>query len=258
MDFAIVASKKDEAGMNIIEEFEKISSLPIYLTEKEIIYAENIDREVKEDFIIFASKHQGKKEKMLSIHAPGNWGVAEMGGENKKICKTSALFLKHLFQVLNEETENLEGWQTTLEVTHHGPYVEKPCCFIEIGSCLKQWRDKKAGKIIAETIKKAIETFDKEKLEKKWGVAIGVGGPHYCPNFNKIQLKSEIALSHIIPQYAFPIREGMLKEAINKTEESVNFALIDWKGLKSEERKETINLLKEIGLDYKKTSEISK
>ncbi|MEK6820118.1 MAG: D-aminoacyl-tRNA deacylase, partial [Nanoarchaeota archaeon] len=201
----IVTSKRDKAGMNIAS---FISELPVYYVEEEIIYAENLHEkpEIGErDFVIFASKHKSEQErKTFSIHAPGNWGKAELGGREGKVCMTSALFLKHLFKTLVKKAEN-SGYECTLECTHHGPYLEKPCCFIEIGSGEEQWRDEKAGKIIAETIKKAISTFNSNQ---KFIPAIGIGGPHYCPNFNKIQLNSDIAISHIIPQYAFPITEG--------------------------------------------------
>ena len=252
MKFAIVASKKDTAGMNIAN---FISDLPIYYTDKEIINAENIDKEGKEDFIIFVSKHQGAKGKMLSLHAPGNWKSqkSEMGGKQGKVCKTSAVIMKTFFIELNK---NRQDWQATLECTHHGPYIEKPCLFIEIGSNEKDWKDIEAGKIIAETIKNAIEKLEEKT---KYKTAVGIGGPHYCPNFNKIQLSSDIAISHIIPEYSLPLTEEMIKEAINKTEEKVNLILLDWKGLgNAEQRQETINLLNKLNLKYKRTSEIKK
>ena len=40
-----------------------------------------------------------------------------------------------------------EEYSVTLEVTHHGPLIEIPCCFIELGSQEKQWNDKEAAKI---------------------------------------------------------------------------------------------------------------
>jgi len=264
MKFCVVASKKDKAGMNIVEEIKKFSFLPVYLTEKEIINAENIDKEqnIQEDFIIFASKHESReKRKTLSIHAPGNWKKAEMGGKEGKVCKTSALFLKHLFKILNQKVEEQEeikkNYQVTLEVTHHGPYIEKPCCFIEIGSSEEEWQDKKAGKVIARTIKKATDSFNQE-ARKKYKPAIGIGGKHYCPNFNKIQLNSEIALSHIIPQYIFPIDEKQVIEAIEKTKEKISLAIIDWKGLKSKERQKAIIILEKLNMPYKRTREIEK
>ena len=251
----IVISRKDPAGMNISK---FISEVPIHYVDTEIINAEKIDEKLEADFIIFASKHQGKKNKMLSLHAPGNWKQADFGGKKGKVCLTSGTILKIFFQELNE---NKEDWQATLEVTHHGPLIKKPCLFIEIGGTKKDWTNKQAGKAIATTIENAIKDIKRKvSQENPWlsGTAIGIGGPHYCPNFNKIQLNSKYAISHIIPQYAFPITKQVIEEAINKTQEPVSLAIIDWKGLKGEERQETLKLCTELGLKVKKTSEIEK
>jgi len=255
MKFAILASKKDLAGMNIVS---FLKDIPIYYTEENIIYSEKVAGEIKEDFIIFASKHKGKKEKMLSLHAPGNWGRADLGGKPNIVCKTSSVILKVFFQELNKNIP--DGWTATLECTHHGPYVEKPCLFIEIGSSEKEWPDKEAGNAIAETIKNAIEKINNlNNSDKENKTAIGIGGPHYCPNFNKIQLNSQYAISHIIPQYVFPLSEEMLRQAIEKTIEPVKTVLLDWKGCgKSENRQKVIEIIEKSGLEMKRTSEVSR
>lgn len=261
MNFIIIYSEKDLAGKNIARELEKMN-IKLQLIQEDSIYAENIDKEqdIKEDFIIFASKHKSEQErKTFSIHAPGNWNKAELGGQDNKICKTSAFFLKHLFITLNSENKKANSdYEVTLEVTHHGPYLEKPCCFIEIGTTEKQWKEEEAGKIIARTINRAIKTFNQEKVKEKYKPAIGIGGPHYTPNFNKIQLNSEYAIGHIIPGYTFPITKEKIREAINKTEEKVEYAILDWKGMKGEERQEAIKLLNQLNLKYLKTSDIKK
>ena len=51
----------------------------------------------------------------------------------------------------------------------------------------------------------------------------------------------------------------MLKQAEEKTIEQIKDVLIDWKGCgKSEERNKLLDLLKQKGLKYKRTSEIEK
>ncbi len=51
----------------------------------------------------------------------------------------------------------------------------------------------------------------------------------------------------------------MLKQAITNTEEEVDFAVLDWKGLgKKQEREQVIEILDKMYIQYKKTSEISK
>src|SRR3990172_8536704 len=190
--FLIVASKLDKAGINITTQLSQFGEFKFYLVEKEMIYKENIEVEKinSYDFVIFASKHKSEsREKTLSVHAPGNWRLAELGGEKNRVCRSSALFMKHIFEKLNEN-----------------PYNE---------------------------------------------VAIAIGGPHYCPSFNRIQGKSNVAISHVIPQYAFSLTEEMISEAVKKTEEELDFVLLDWKGLgNSEQRQRVISILDRLYLNY--------
>ncbi|GAG48860.1 unnamed protein product, partial [marine sediment metagenome] len=147
-------------------------------------------------------------------------------------------------------------WNSPLECTHHGPLIDKPCLFIEIGSTENEWTSRRAAFIIAKTISEIIKGFRENPYNE---VAVGIGGPHYCPNFNKIQLNSNVALSHIIPQYALPLSEEMIKGAIEKTEEEVDFVLLDWKGIKNaDERQRVIDILDKNYIDYKRTSEVGK
>jgi len=271
--YLIVASKKDKAGINIttnLSQFRKnplISSIQkqdsgfdFYLVEEEIIFTENLDMEKinKYDFIIFASKHKSEKGvKTLTVHAPGNFRNADLGGEMGKVCKSSALFQKQIFEKLrkNAEEHNLK-YDVTLESTHHGPLINKPCIFIEIGSSENEWVNRKAGFIIAKTISEIIQEFKENPYNE---IAIGIGGPHYCPNFNKIQLNSNIAISHVIPQYVFPLTEEMIKEAIEKTEEEIDLAILDWKGLgNAEQRQEVLDILDKLYVRYEKTSDVKK
>lgn len=271
--YLIVASKKDRAGINITTALSQFKPNPIlnsmkdkpsfdfYLVDEEIVFTRNINLEKinKYDFIIFASRHQSEKqEKTLSIHAPGNWRNADQGGEKRKISPTSAIFQKQIFGKLkaNASLYNLQKYKVTLECTHHGPLIEKPCIFIEIGSTEIEWNDRQASFVIAKTISETIEDFKENPYNE---VAIGIGGSHYCPSFNGVQLKSNVALSHITPKYALPITEEMIKEAIEKTQEEVDFTLIDWKGVgKAEQRDNLIKILEKNYIQWKKTSEISK
>ena len=74
-----------------------------------------------------------------------------------------------------------------------------------------------------------------------------------------MQLLSNYAISHIIPEYSLPLTESMLKEAEEKTTEQIKEVLIDWKGCgKSEQRQKILDALKHLGYSVKRTSEISK
>jgi len=263
MKFAIICSKKDLAGKNIFKQLKKYPKLNCHLIEEDSIHAENLHEkpEIREkDFVIFASKHASKeKRKTLSIHAPGNFGKAEFGGKEGKLCPTSALFLKHLFQVLNKHAkkENID-YEVTLEATHHGPYIEKPCCFIEIGSSLSEWQDEKAGEVIAGTIEKAVGSFDFKEAERKWKSAVLLGGGHYNQAGNKIILRTAYAIGHICPKYMLQyLNKNLINQTINKTTPIPEVVLLDWKGL-GKYKKKIVDLLEKTNLKYERVQNILK
>ena len=260
-NFLIVASKIDTAGINITTQMSQFGNFNFYLVDDEIIYTENLNLEKMNqyDFIIFASKHQSEKgNKTISIHAPGNWRKAELGGEEGRVCKTSALFQKQIFEKLksNMDKFHIKNYELTLECTHHGPLIKKPCLCVEIGATEKEWKDRKTGFIVAKSIAEMISEFKENPYNE---IAIGIGGPHYCPNFNKIQLNSNIAISHVIPQYALPLTQEMVQEAIAGTDEDIDLILLDWKGLgNAEQRQQITDVLDKFYIQKKRTSEISK
>jgi D-aminoacyl-tRNA deacylase len=260
-NYLIVASKQDKAGINITTALSQYGKYNFLLVEDDIVYDRNYDSEKlkKFDFIIFASKHQSEKGgKTISIHAPGNWKSADFGGKQTQVCPTSALFLKQTFEKLNKNVQehDLRDYQVTLECTHHGPLIEKPCIFIEIGATETEWADRRAAFVVAKTINQIIDEFKPNPYNE---IAIAIGGPHYCPNFNKIQLNSNVAISHVISEYSLPLTEEMLKQAITKTDEEVDFAILDWKGLgKSADRQKVLDLLDKMYIQYKRTGQIDK
>ena len=274
--FLILASKQDLAGMNIVEQLLNFRKNPVsgiiskdekffdvFIVDNSILQEENLnlDKISEYDFVIFASKHKSEKnEKALTVHAPGNFSFGEpkFGGKPGKVCKASALFQKHIFKKLKENAEKavLKKYKVTLEATHHGPLINKPCLFIEIGSTEIEWKDKRAGFAVAKTISEAIEEF---KINPYHEIAVGIGGPHYCPEFNKLQLDSNVAISHVLPKYISPITEEMIKEAWKKTDEEVDFFLIDWDSLgNAEQRQKVIDVLEKSNLPWKKLDEIDR
>ncbi|MBT4136202.1 hypothetical protein HOD75_01890 [archaeon] len=269
--FAIAYHEKNQAGNNIVQQFQKLAftpQTPIIKLKKETIFSENLNSKTFPEFknidlLVFASTHKSEKgNPSLCLHAPGNWRSADLGGQPGKICPTSAYVLKYLFQQLNKNYEKdkktlTKEYNITLEVTHHGPLTEIPCIFIELGSQEPEWLDENAAKIVAKTIL-SLQNFDKKNFVNTI-TAIGIGGPHYAPVFNKIQLNSNYAISHIIPQHALPITPSMLQQAEEKTKEQIKEVLIDWKGCgKSEQRQQVINTIEDLGLTYKRTTNIEK
>lgn len=247
MKIAIIASKKDPAGMNIAEELEKLGIKP-YLMEQDSINCEDIDKEIDADAFIFATKHQSKEGKAsLTVHCPGNWGKAELGGKDRQICVSMPKFMRKAYLLLKEkDTEHL----VTIEVTHHGPYLEKPCMFIEIGSCENDWKNKELGKIIASVIKELLD-YTADDCE----VVFGIGGNHYCATIGKL-LDKNIAVGHVCPKYALAeLDSKMIEQAISKNMDKLDYIVVDWKGL-GKEKERIIKLLDEKKIIWKRSDKI--
>ncbi len=238
MRTAIIASNKDLAGVNIVSFLHGMED--IHMIEQDTIYADDLD--IDADIYIFATRHSSKKGiPTLSCHTPGNWSAAEAGGADRRVCISPASLLKQAFIYMNEMND-LPEFQVSLECTHHGPYLEKPCFFIEIGSVPEQWQNKQAGKLIADVIMKL-------RTDSSCRSAIGIGGPHYCNNFNKLQLKTEIAIGHICPKHHLQhLDRDMLQQAIDRTIPKPTLIYLDWKGLGKYKQK-IRSLLEEFDLE---------
>jgi len=261
--FLIVGSKSDPASRNIIMNLMDIGHFDFHLIDGDMLKTENLEiSKINEyDLIIFASKHKSEKHtKSLTVHAPGNLSFEEpkFGGKKGKVCIASAVFQKQIFKKLRENAEKsaLKKYNVTMEATHHGPLINKPCLFIEIGATEEEWKDKRAGFAVAKTISEAIQEFKENKYHE---IAVGIGGPHYCPEFNKLQLDSNVAISHVIPKYISPITEEMIKEVWKKTDEEVDFAIVDWKGLGgAEQRQKVVEVFEKTQLPWKKLDDIDR
>ena len=269
MKTAIIASKKDIAGLNIrdslinLYDFKEIGeqfegnpvfqlneNVKLYTTEKDSIHCENIDKEIQAELFIFATKHESKaKIPSLSVHTQGNWSKAEFGGKDKQLCISPACYLKQGLIKLNELGKETK-FDIIQECTHHGPYLEKPSMFIEIGSSEEQWKNKPAADIIAKTIHGIVT-----KKPKQCKAAFGIGGLHHTPNFKKIILNSDIALGHVCPKYMLEyLDKSLIQQAIQKTYPKAEMIILDWKGLK-EFKQRIKTMMQEFDLEVKRTKD---
>jgi len=245
---AIVVSEKDKAGKNIYNHLlekgfgstsgkwqgktvHKEEEWLLVRTESTIIHADEV-KNLNADEVIFASKHSSEKGKpTLTTHPPGNFGPADYGGEPGELCQVNARRMNSLFShLLNPGFE----YNVSLEVTHHGPYIPQPCCFIELGSTEKQWENQEAADYIAEAIMKTIKKQgEKSEIE----TAIGIGGNHYARKFNKIQREKGIAMGHMIPRYAQEhLDREVVEKMIEKTVPEPSKIYIDKKGTRKQSK----------------------
>lgn len=275
MQTAIVTSIKDPASINIKNslldlfdlkevngKFEnnsiyelktKNNEIKLYTTEKELIHSENLDKNIEADLFIFASKHKAAAGlKTLSLHPIGNFDKALYGGKEKELCIAPAFFLKNAFIESNNLGKDSKH-EITFEATHHGPFLEKPTAFIEIGSNEENWSNKEAANIIAKAIIAALK-----KENKNYKTAVVFGGSHYNQTANKLSLRTNYAICHICPKYSLQyLDKELIKQMINRNTQKPEIAILDWKGLGMHKQK-LIALLEEAGIKYERVQNILK
>jgi D-aminoacyl-tRNA deacylase len=230
---AIIISKTDIASCNIFDNLIKLKDwekkgefldnplffhddLCIATIPDEHIFHDNVDLDlesdcgIKPECIIYASRHRSESgNRSLTVHPIGNFSKAEFGGKSQTLVPSSPHLMTQALRILKKKAKNLH-YSVSFEATHHGPYLETPTFFIEIGSDEDAWRDENAAIAIAETIL--------EVKSKEYPVAIGVGGGHYAPRFTDLVMEREISLGHIIPTYAIEnLVSDISQEIITKT-----------------------------------------
>lgn len=211
----------------------------------ELLHSSHVEAFFKPSLAIFISKHKAKLGvPSLLVHAPGNWGSGtSFGGKPWGICHSFASAIKEALIELNRQRSRLglEHWRCGLEATHHGPYLEETAAlFIEVGSTEREWHDDVAIEAVVAATMKACRA-----RPNGYRVASGFGGGHYAPKFTKLSLDTDYAFAHIIPKYAFKqgLKEEMIIQAVTRSLEKVEYALIDAKGLPRKDKSLTLKVL---------------
>jgi D-aminoacyl-tRNA deacylase len=200
------------------------------------------------DVVIFASKHKSASGlKTLTVHPLGNFDKAEYGGKSQELVPTAPHVMTMAYRYLNEfaKSHNLEH-SVTFEATHHGPYLETPAFFIEIGSDETCWADVKAGQTIAQAIMKVIDSDFTSHCDE-FPIVIGIGGGHYAPRHSDVARKRCVSFGHIIPNYALnDIPDSMLRRALERTS-GVTHVYFHRKALKKDQYRKLRSWFKEQG-----------
>lgn len=270
----IVASSRDMASLNIKkrilnsynfkETAENFQGNLIYTTEvngkdiklvtlrDESIYAQNITEFFpNSELIVFISRHSSVSgTPTLSTHTPGNLAEAKLGGIPSKVSVSPANAMRDAIKVMMRLKEEMQlDYEVSYECTHHGPSLNAPTMFAELGSSPKQWKDLKAAEAVAHATMEAVSNFSNFPAK----AVIGIGGPHYNNKFTRMALKNDLAFGHMIPKYALPnIDLEILKQCVERTLEGVELAVLDWKGIKGEHKPKLVEMLKKIDMPFKK------
>lgn len=266
-----IASTKDVAGTNIAKQliknhnFKKLQETfqenPVYsktlhnketrlfFVNTEIIETQFLDKLFNPQLFIFLSRHSSAKGiPTLSVHTPGNLAEAKFGGKPRKVSISPATAMKNALLEMSKLTkEKGLDYEVSYECTHHGPSLDAPALFVELGSSPKQWADIKAAEVVADAAVAAVSECS------GCSVALGIGGPHYNKKFTKMALNNKWAFGHMIPKYALSdVDTKIVKQCVERTMETVDCVVLDWKGIKGEHKPKITAAIDELGLSSKK------
>ncbi len=215
--FVLVASSKNLASRTMAaalirkHRFEStgitFGSSPLYQSgsvilatmDKEIIYPPDLDSYFRPQAYIFLSTHRSESGiPSLTVHTTGNFTDKEvLGARPREVGAIDPDLQKNYLIALNERKSRLEGYEITIEATHHGPTsLRRPVLFVELGSSERQWGDDHAAEVIGDALMASLTSG------KRWDkVALAFGGTHYPQKFNDVLLGDEYALSAIVAKH---------------------------------------------------------
>ena len=259
----IIATKSDPASFNIAQnliqqygfspqqskgrwqEYEK-RNLRLVIIEKELIFTETGDIPEDSNSIIFASKHRSNTQTpALTVHATGNLTKdASYGGRPEEVSIVEPHRIHSALVSLKNGVEKSDaGLEVTMEATHHGPSnLPVPVCFVEIGSTSEQWDSPVLGRIAADAVMAAATSISGKGIN-----AVGFGGTHYPAKLTQACLRGDYLIGHVVSRYALDaqVSSQVLLATFRKTKGECKTAVVDWKGLKGEQRRHLLDKISE-------------
>ena len=214
-----------------------------------LLFEDHLDRRWREATgehvreVIFPSRHAAASgQASLTLHPIGVPHLSDgeqgkfggFGGQTPPPNPRLAAWWRMLLERAPVDA-SVEAFDLSLEVTHHGPTLDAPALFIEVGSTEATWGHQGAANLLANIIHDGL--FD-ERHNASWSesehagqpVVITLGGGHYAPRANQLASKNGVWLGHMLASYALPFEQGgtppkgawaaSIDEAIRATKEA--------------------------------------
>jgi D-aminoacyl-tRNA deacylase len=187
----------------------------------------------------------------LTAHPIGNYHGNEFGGREGALVKANPPLMSDALRRIVQRNDMPEN-QLCFEVTHHGPWLEKPTFYIEVGSAQEQWENKHAAEILAHVI----EELDPHP---EYPSAVGMGGGHYAPRFTEVALKFKVNFGHMLPNYQLEGRDDedvvrMLRLACEATDTKLVY--LHRKSMKKPEERRMSALIESAGYEQISSSDL--
>ena len=196
----------------------------MWILPKRILWEDHLDKRWTEAThetvleVIFPSRHAAKSgTPCLTLHPIGvphleiN-SVPEFGGQSG-VAPPPSTRLAPWWRLLNEKwlEQSIPEFSLSLEVTHHGPLLEVPCLFIEVGSTQEYWPHEEAAKLLSDVIWEGLGLTDTAEIgcwdaqrNHAHPVLITLGGGHYAPKGNKLGSEEHVWLGHMLANHSIP------------------------------------------------------
>jgi D-aminoacyl-tRNA deacylase len=214
-----------------------------------------------EGIVVLSPHRSGREYPSLTVHVPGNWDAAEMGGLPRTLNTVMAGGMREVLRGLSLGNEKYSlGWNVSMEADHHGPTCDSPIMFVEIGSSEREWGNLKAARIVAEAVMQMLEWSDDSGGRGDCESYFCVGGGHYCPKFSKMGLEGAEggdggagggrAAGHVLPKYGIE-KLGMdtFSQAMERSVDEVRGVLVEKDGVNAAQREKVLGLAKEYGAE---------
>ena len=214
------------------------------------LFTDDVDKKakahgIKVDEVVFMSRHSAASGMpTLTVHPIGNYDDAEFGGRERTLVRSAPSLMTDALRrikALNDTTE----YSVSFEVTHHGPYLESPTMFIEVGSEETHWGDKHAAGIMADVMLSMDRDDD-------YPTVIGVGGGHYAPRFTELALTKKVNIGHMVPAYRIVgSTDDRLTEMISNAAHATgtDMVYVHRKSMKAAEERRINSIIETLGLE---------
>ena len=233
--------------------------------------------------IIFPSRHVAASgQPSLTLHPIGvpHLPMEEQGpygghgGQAPPPSTRLASWWKMLLEQAPKDA-SVKDFDLSLEVTHHGPTVNVPCLFIEVGSTEATWGHEGASRVLANIMREGLlhapEDAWNEAKHAGELVLVTLGGGHYAPRANQLAALDGVWLGHMLATYALPFEQrgdgeitGTWKQSILAALEATRLSFpggelicsMDKKAFRGWQRQAIRDLLEEEGIPLLTTKQI--
>jgi D-tyrosyl-tRNA(Tyr) deacylase len=157
--------------------------------------------------LVFPSVHRSAHSReTLTVHPLGNPGAsAEVGGAPWTLVPSDPRRMTDAYRRVADLADSM-GWPASFEATHHGPRLDRPAFFVEIGAA--DYAHPPPG-----TVRGFARLLGELTPDPRDRIVLGLGGGHYAPHFSELARRRRWAFGHLLPDHALVANPARIVEA---------------------------------------------